>query len=912
MPAARTRSSHGSTRPVARRTSPTWAAPAPTRPSTSRSTRRAPRTSPGRRAPSDFPVASPLQTAHSAPAHARCVRLQARSRRRRARLLDVPRRLRRRRRGHRGRRIRRGVRGRHDELGRLPGRQTVRRCLRSGPADRLPHPDRPRRRVVRVLDAEPSGARPIGVAVDGTGYAYVAEYLSNLRITKYPLDVEPPETTIAPLPPRRPTTNVAQFTFDSSEPGPRASFECRLDGSSWSACTSPKTTRSSPTAPTRSKCARSTRRATSIRIPPPTPGRSTPTRRTRYQSPIPPAVTNATATFTFTSSQDPRDVRVQIDAGSYTPCTSPATFGNLTGGPHTFRVRATEGGQTDVSPAEFTWNVDVTPPNTFITQSPLEGSTATVDRDVRVRLDRHRRVARVPAGQRGLRPVHVADDLSGLADGAHVFAVRSTDAVGNVDPPARTATGHVETSRPDTTIVTRPHGADRHGHRVVAFTASEPATFECSLDGRPPPRAHRPSCCTALSEGLALPSPSGRSTSRARWTRRLRPRRGPWTSRHRPRSRSQAPPTGAAQPARLARVRVGRDERRHHRRSIATSCGSTGGWIAPCPRGVPDRVFGGPVGALGRRWPHSWQVRAVDRRGNAGRRRRGRSASSHPADALRTPVPADGAAVATARPVLSWDAATDAGAGVAAYDVRVDGNRSARRRRPRRASHCRSRSRRAPRLAGRRARRQRQRAADRDARFTVDLTPPGAAFTAAPNPALTGPRGDVRRRRLHRRRRRAWPATSGTSTATVTSSATTGATRQHDLDLSEPGTYGVRLRVTDRAGLSAVARMSQRDQRQRQGPRARASRSTTGPSSRTTRTSSIGAVWPSFAAAMLVSNDGGFRAPRTFPLAARTPWKLEPTGAERSPRIVYVRFIRGRPSARRTPTTSSSTSARRR
>ena len=52
-------------------------------------------------------------------------------------------------------------------------------------------------------------------------------------------------------------------------------------------------------------------------------------------------------------------------------------------------------------------------------------------------------------------------------------------------------------------------------------------------------------------------------------------------------------------------------------------------------------------------------------------------------------------------------------------------------------------------------------------------------------------------------------------------------------------------------------------------------------------------VWPAFASAALISNDGGFNAAGgtvTVPLSAKVPWTLRSEGPERLPKIVYLRF----------------------
>src|SRR2546422_4620338 len=50
----------------------------------------------------------------------------------------------------------------------------------------------------------------------------------------------------------------------------------------------------------------------------------------------------------------------------------------LTAGSHTFQVRATDAaGNTDASPASYTWTVDLTAPNTTIDTQPADPSNNT-------------------------------------------------------------------------------------------------------------------------------------------------------------------------------------------------------------------------------------------------------------------------------------------------------------------------------------------------------------------------------------------------------------------------------------------------------------------------------------------------------------------------------------------------------
>lgn len=76
-----------------------------------------------------------------------------------------------------------------------------------------------------------------------------------------------------------------------------------------------------------------------------------------------------------------------------------------------------------------------------------------------------------------------------LAVGAHTFSVRARDSAGNVDPSpasrAFTVAAPPDTTPPETTITKSPDKKTKSQTAKFTFQASEPATFKCSLDGKP-------------------------------------------------------------------------------------------------------------------------------------------------------------------------------------------------------------------------------------------------------------------------------------------------------------------------------------------------------------------------------------------------------------------------------------------
>lgn len=78
----------------------------------------------------------------------------------------------------------------------------------------------------------------------------------------------------------------------------------------------------------------------------------------------PPSITNqTTATFTFEADNPFTTFECRLDGASFSLCTSPRNLTNLSEGNHTFRARAVDRQiLRDLSPASFSWLVDLTPP----------------------------------------------------------------------------------------------------------------------------------------------------------------------------------------------------------------------------------------------------------------------------------------------------------------------------------------------------------------------------------------------------------------------------------------------------------------------------------------------------------------------------------------------------------------------
>ena len=76
---------------------------------------------------------------------------------------------------------------------------------------------------------------------------------------------------------------------------------------------------------------------------------------------------NTSANFTFSSNETGSTFECQLDGGGFSVCTSPKGYSDLSEGTHTFEVRAIDVlGNSDLSPASFSWTIDAVAPYTTL------------------------------------------------------------------------------------------------------------------------------------------------------------------------------------------------------------------------------------------------------------------------------------------------------------------------------------------------------------------------------------------------------------------------------------------------------------------------------------------------------------------------------------------------------------------
>ena len=338
------------------------------------------------------------------------------------------------------------------------------------------------------------GLHELGVqAVDAASNADPTPALHSWRVVPPP-DTTAPETSIDSGPAASGPETGASFAFSASETG--SSFECSLDGAAFADCVSPKsyegiaigdhTFRVQATDAAGNTDSTPAEQRWTVESPPDTVAPDT----SILEGPANPTSSGA-AIFQFTGSDNVSpepalEFECSLDGAAFAECTSSHSLADLAHGSHTFEVRAVDLAlNKDPSPAGYTWVVDRLAPETTIDSGPA--SSPDTGGSVAFSASESGSSFECALDGAAFAPCSSPSPLSGLAVGSHTFAVRATDAVGNVDdtPASHTWTVQLppDTAAPETSIGSGPAASTSSTSASFAFSADEAgSSFECALD----------------------------------------------------------------------------------------------------------------------------------------------------------------------------------------------------------------------------------------------------------------------------------------------------------------------------------------------------------------------------------------------------------------------------------------------
>jgi hypothetical protein len=281
------------------------------------------------------------------------------------------------------------------------------------------------------------------------------------------------DTTITAGPSGAVNTTSANFSFTATMTG--STFACSLDGSAFSACTSPK----AYSGLTNGSHTFQVRATNPSGFTDPTPASRTWTIDTIAPDTTITAgptgtVASASASFSFTATEAGSTYTCSLDGAAFSSCGSPQNYTNLANGSHTFQVRAADAaGNIDGTPAGRTWTVDILAPDTTITAGP-SGSVNTNSASFSFTATEAGSTFACSLDGAAFSACTSPKAYSGLANGSHTFQVRATDAIGNTDNTPASRTWAIDTVAPTGVTITAPaNGALVTGQVTISASASD-------------------------------------------------------------------------------------------------------------------------------------------------------------------------------------------------------------------------------------------------------------------------------------------------------------------------------------------------------------------------------------------------------------------------------------------------------
>ena len=199
---------------------------------------------------------------------------------------------------------------------------------------------------------------------------------------------------------------------------------------------------------------------------------------------------DANPTFTYSASEATQGYECKLDSGAWTACTSPHSLASTPAdGSHTFQIRAIDlAGNTDSSPASWTWNEDRTAPTATLTD-PAAANAAHAIRGLIVLgsttgdpqtngyasgVDNATLTFEYSSNGTVWAPIATpaAWDTTAITDGVYQMHVLITDHAGNVTTSATVANVKIDNTQPVT--AQDDPGANLHNTVALTGTAADP------------------------------------------------------------------------------------------------------------------------------------------------------------------------------------------------------------------------------------------------------------------------------------------------------------------------------------------------------------------------------------------------------------------------------------------------------
>jgi hypothetical protein len=302
------------------------------------------------------------------------------------------------------------------------------------------------------------------------------------------IDATAPELKILSVDPLESLTSTNHFSI-SFETNENAIFSCQLDGSIWSACSSPFSQNNladgSHTFSTKAQDAAGNMSSVvsyswSVKTFPPAVD------ITLVIPSASPSNVNSRA-FSFMGTNGATQFYCRLDLGLEVSCNSPYQLNSIQEGAHVFSVFAVDGAGNRSVAATNSFSIDMTAPEVSIT-SILPGQNPTPSDSLQITFSSNESGTFLCSLDGATSSTCMSPmSWAGLTEGAHHFQVHAIDLAGNMSPIFAEYNWTIDRIAPSVSLMAvNPASSTISQDNIsFSFTVSETASSSCGLDGTP-------------------------------------------------------------------------------------------------------------------------------------------------------------------------------------------------------------------------------------------------------------------------------------------------------------------------------------------------------------------------------------------------------------------------------------------
>ncbi|MBO9666032.1 MAG: Ig-like domain repeat protein, partial [Bdellovibrio sp.] len=339
--------------------------------------------------------------------------------------------------------------------------------------------------------------------------------IGNAATYSWTVDSSTPMASLSLYPDSITNETSATFAFSATAPagGSITGYQCQINGSAWTSCTSPKNYTSFVQG-TQTFGVRSIDNNSNISTPTTYTWVVDTTAPTLTITDKPNALTNlSTAQFKFdgvdTGGGSIDSFYCQLDGAAFTQCSSPRDLSGLTQGTHTFNVKVTDTAGNTSAVSSYSWVVDLTAPTMTLLTTPDLLTNATTAAFTFSSVDSGGgSLAGSYCSLDGSTPDSCVSGVSysSLAGGVHTFEVHSVDTAGNSSSTA-SYTWTIDVTPPVVTLTSKPLANWNSAAATFAFVGSDNgggsvAGYQCKLDSGSYAACTSGVTFTSLSDGV--------------------------------------------------------------------------------------------------------------------------------------------------------------------------------------------------------------------------------------------------------------------------------------------------------------------------------------------------------------------------------------------------------------------------